>query len=1426
MKLKSLFTSVSFTSRFWLIFYILFCQKPVNPQIIPDQTLGQESTIIKNIDQLKKQIEGGAIRGSNLFHSLQEFNIQENQSVYFTNPAGIENILTRITGNNASNILGKLGVEGAANLFLINPNGIFFGSNATLDIRGSFIATTADEMQLGENGLFSATNPQNSNLLSVAPSAIFFNQIATHRGNIINQSTSAEIGLQIPTGETLGLVGGRIIIDGGKLTTEQGRIEIGSVGSNSLIKLENTENNYVLNYSGVENFNNIEVKNNAVVDVSGEGSGEIQIQGKKIQIKEKSRILANTLGTQLGGNISLTASESIEVNDSLVDADVGLGATGNGASITTNSPGLTLISGGQISTATLGTGASGELTVNAQEIVAIGASSDGENLSGLFTDVLPGATGRGGDVTINTQSLKLLTGGQLGANVFGEGEGGNLTVNAKQIEARGTIPVEAPLPQQQLLLQALNGQFPSAILAIVIPQATGNSGKLTVNSDRILLEDGAQIGTGTFGLGNSGELAIKATEIEAVGTSADGLLPTSFFSSVLFGATGQGGNINIETQSLSLEDGGQVRAGTSGIGNSGDVTVKAKEINLQDSSGNGRFASSIQASVEDLSDLIPEALGSGDGGQVLIETERLSMENGATVSASTFGEGQGGNIEINATDIDVNNSVISAESNDNNSIARTTIGDGGNLSINTQSLNLKNGGRLLASTSSGGQGGNITIDATEMEASGISPDGKFPSGIDSRVQQGSTGNGGNLTINTQRLIQTDGASIQAGVLSSGQGGNVTINATEIELSGSAASTNLFPELSPLIQSINGEISSSLLVTVLPGATGKGGNLTINTQNLTVRDGGLIGTGTFGSGESGDLTVKATEINLIGTNPTGQLPSTLFTSVLSGATGNGGNLSIDTERLRLTNGGQLRAGTSGLGKSGDLTIRAKDIEITGRAFDITGRADDDGVGSGIFASVEDLTELSLGQGKGDGGNAFIQTERLTILDGAEVSVITEGEGKAGNLTINATDNITLSGVSDLTGNSSAITAGSEPGATQIGGNLNITTPTLNLSNGAIVTARSRSNSNGGNISLNVNHLNLASGAQILTSSFNDGNAGTININADTAITLSGRDVNFNDRVANFQPQNIDTDGAETAITSRSRGNGNAGSVTINTPTLRVEETGTIAVSSSGSGVAGSLNINAPSIQLNNGTLSAETAAGNQGNITIQASEINLQNQSAITTDATNTATGGDINVETKFLIGSDNSNISANAIVGEGGNISIGAQGVFLDNSSEITATSALGIDGSVKLNTQVDPTQGVVKLSASVIDAQSLVAQNLCAATTGEKQGSSFIITGRGGLPPDPTQPLTVLRGTVGWESNTQEDTKVVMSESQQPVVVYRRPKNQNLPQITQAMGWVMTESGKVTLTSTANRINSASPQLTHPSCYLFTPLGVETSKK
>ncbi|NEO47931.1 MAG: filamentous hemagglutinin N-terminal domain-containing protein, partial [Moorea sp. SIO4A3] len=140
-------------------------------QITPDQTLGNESSVVTPNLTIRGEpgdlIEGGAARGSNLFHSFQDFNVGQLQRVYFANPAGIDHILSRVTGSNISNILGTLGVDGGANLFLLNPNGIVFGQNARLDVAGSFVASTANSLVFNNGTEFSATNPQAPPLLNI-----------------------------------------------------------------------------------------------------------------------------------------------------------------------------------------------------------------------------------------------------------------------------------------------------------------------------------------------------------------------------------------------------------------------------------------------------------------------------------------------------------------------------------------------------------------------------------------------------------------------------------------------------------------------------------------------------------------------------------------------------------------------------------------------------------------------------------------------------------------------------------------------------------------------------------------------------------------------------------------------------------------------------------------------------------------------------------------------------------------------------------------------------------------------------------------------------------------------------------------------------------------------------------------------------------
>ncbi|MGK7934965.1 MAG: filamentous hemagglutinin N-terminal domain-containing protein, partial [Xenococcaceae cyanobacterium] len=109
-------------------------------QITPDSSLGAENSVVESSGN-RDTINGGAIRDANLFHSFQEFNVEVGKEAYFANPDGIANIFSRVTGNNISDIQGVLGVlDGNANLFFLNPNGIIFGENASLDVGGSFVA--------------------------------------------------------------------------------------------------------------------------------------------------------------------------------------------------------------------------------------------------------------------------------------------------------------------------------------------------------------------------------------------------------------------------------------------------------------------------------------------------------------------------------------------------------------------------------------------------------------------------------------------------------------------------------------------------------------------------------------------------------------------------------------------------------------------------------------------------------------------------------------------------------------------------------------------------------------------------------------------------------------------------------------------------------------------------------------------------------------------------------------------------------------------------------------------------------------------------------------------------------------------------------------------------------------------------------------
>ncbi|WP_375506238.1 filamentous hemagglutinin N-terminal domain-containing protein [uncultured Nostoc sp.] len=208
-----------------IAFGVSFCTIDyANAQITPDGTLPNNTNVRQ--DEKTFNITGGTQVGGNLFHSFKEFSIRTGDTVDFNNIAAIENIFSRVTGKSVSNIDGLIRANGTANLFLINPNGIIFGPNASLNINGSFVGTTANAIGLTNGNIFS-TNPLEpipARLLNINPSVFLFNQIAApvivKSRRIVGFYTDYDLvkpvyeGLKVPNGRSLLLVGGNDILFG------------------------------------------------------------------------------------------------------------------------------------------------------------------------------------------------------------------------------------------------------------------------------------------------------------------------------------------------------------------------------------------------------------------------------------------------------------------------------------------------------------------------------------------------------------------------------------------------------------------------------------------------------------------------------------------------------------------------------------------------------------------------------------------------------------------------------------------------------------------------------------------------------------------------------------------------------------------------------------------------------------------------------------------------------------------------------------------------------------------------------------------------------------------------------------------------------------------------------------------------------------
>ena len=495
------------------------------------------------------------------------------------------------------------------------------------------------------------------------------------------------------------------------------------------------------------------------------------------------------------------------------------------------------------------------------------------------------------------------------------------------------------------------------------------------------------------------------------------------------------------------------------------------------------------------------------------------------------------------------------------------------------------------------------------------------------------GTSGNLKIDTNSLSLTEGGIIFSPIFTNGRGGDLEVNANEIEIVGSAL------QISPGLDSTD---------------SAQAGDILIDTERLMLRDGATIINATFGDANGGNINLNAAELVNLKDTPEEAL---LFTGIYSGTsigTGKGGNINLKTENLTIDDafissntGGFIRGGLNfgGGGDGGNIAVEVADT------IEITGIFDDPRFASGISSSS--FTS-------GAAGNVEILTDNLLVRDGSEIAATTIGSGDGGDLTIKATDDIELTGITTIN----------------------------NMKRGGLVAA-------------------------------------------------SGR-LAFPDQEAS----------------------GSSGDIEISADNLTVQDGASIDVQSIGTGNAGNLKIEVEdSIFLNRqGTISAATNSNTGGNINLIADNIFGRGNSTITATASNNADGGNIDLQTNNLALLEASQLTADANMGRGGQININTQGLFICEECRVSASSQVGFDGVININTlDPNPNLEVIDIPIQLTQPKETVA--LACGVTSQPNASKLTISGRGGLPPRPNEPLTseslVSLGVAGQHNQGTEEKQI-----------------------------------------------------------------------
>ena len=659
------------------------------------------------------QIDNGDRSGGNLFHSFQDFSIPTGTEAHFNNANDIANIFSRVTGSNVSDIDGLIRANGTANLFLINPNGIIFGENASLQLGGSFFATTADGILFDDDVAFSASDPTTPLLTSSIPVGANFRD---NPGSIINKSTASSpsniipgigelpdigdipgigelpdigdilnntVGLQVNEGKSLILLGGDVDFEGGNVNVSGGTVEIGGLAEAGTVGLLVDGNALSLNFSEANQLANVTLSNRGNINASN-----ITITPGQLTLESGGKILGLNLNNDDPGSIKIKSATEVNLKGDLSDV-LGLNQTSILASTDENATvnidietdKLKLNDGAFISTDVNGSADAGDIFIQASDIELIGI---GELLPTRITAQVNlglndnGASGAGGEITINTERLNIKDGAAIFASTSSSGDAGSVKIRGlNSTDSIVFFAEEVVLSGfgERQLEEDTTLKLPSRILAQVNrpndandnQPITGNAGEVQIDTQKLKILDGATISTATFSEGIAGDVTINASEsVELIGSpiTEDRQLSGSLFAGVGRDAIGSGGTVTVNTESLIVRENADVNVSSIGEGDPGNLDINA--------------------------------------------SSDLSLEDGGSLTAESA-TGKGGNIDITSNDILLRNeSLISASGSDDEPTLE------GNITISGETLILFDNSSIITSAFDPEGGSNIEIPGKEL----------------------------------------------------------------------------------------------------------------------------------------------------------------------------------------------------------------------------------------------------------------------------------------------------------------------------------------------------------------------------------------------------------------------------------------------------------------------------------------------------------------------------------------------------------------------------------------------------------------------------------------------------------------------------------------------------------------------------------------